>query len=181
MLEGLYTVSLDALNAYNTRGKAKLNRGIYTKTSTGISYPLCYLQLFHIVEMDTHCQMIQGNFLKLRTKDWRDADIVFANSTCYDEVLMAGIGTEHYVFLFTSLHFCIVWVSSDSVSDMMVVVIVVVAVEVVVVVVVVIVVDVVLVVAMVVVVVVVVMVVVVVVVVVILVIVVVVVVLLWFL
>eukprot|EP01035_Chromulina_nebulosa_P034496 gene34496-46287_t len=96
LLEGLYTVSLDALNAYNTRGKAKLNR-----------------------ETDTHCQMIQGNFLKLRTKDWRDADIVFANSTCYDEVLMAGI----------------VWVSSISVSDMMVVVIVVVvAVEVVVVV-----------------------------------------------
>ena len=28
LLEGLYTVSLDALNAYNTRGKAKLNRGL---------------------------------------------------------------------------------------------------------------------------------------------------------
>lgn len=33
-------------------------------------------------------QMIQGDFLKLRTKDWRDADIVFTNSTCYDEKLM---------------------------------------------------------------------------------------------
>jgi hypothetical protein len=32
--------------------------------------------------------MIQGDFLKLRTKDWRDADIVFTNSTCYDEKLM---------------------------------------------------------------------------------------------
>mmetsp|Transcript_26597 Transcript_26597/g.36644 ORF Transcript_26597/g.36644 Transcript_26597/m.36644 type:complete len:267 (+) Transcript_26597:38-838(+) len=68
LLEGLYSVSLDALNAYNTRGKAKLNR-----------------------ETDTHCQMIQGSFLKLSTKDWRDADIVFANSTCYDEVLMSSM------------------------------------------------------------------------------------------
>ena len=35
--------------------------------------------------------MIQGDFLKMRTKDWRDADIVFTNSTCYDEVLMNKI------------------------------------------------------------------------------------------
>lgn len=27
----------------------------------------------------------------MRTKDWRDADIVFINSTCYDEVLMTRI------------------------------------------------------------------------------------------
>eukprot|EP01034_Spumella_vulgaris_P037938 gene37938-46812_t len=33
--------------------------------------------------------MIHGDFLKLRTKDWRDADIVFANSTCYDETIMS--------------------------------------------------------------------------------------------
>jgi hypothetical protein len=32
--------------------------------------------------------MIHGDFLKLHTKDWRDADIVFANSTCYDETIM---------------------------------------------------------------------------------------------
>ena len=36
-------------------------------------------------------QMIQGDFLKLRTKDWRDADIVFTNSTCYDEKLMESL------------------------------------------------------------------------------------------
>jgi hypothetical protein len=35
--------------------------------------------------------MIQGDFLKLRTKDWRDADVVYANSTCYDEPLMTKI------------------------------------------------------------------------------------------
>ncbi len=35
--------------------------------------------------------MIHGDFLKLRTKDWRDADIVFANSTCYDENIMAKL------------------------------------------------------------------------------------------
>lgn len=35
--------------------------------------------------------MIHGDFTKLRTKDWRDADVVFANSTCYDEGLMHKI------------------------------------------------------------------------------------------
>eukprot|EP01042_Synura_sphagnicola_P009429 gene9429-12100_t len=68
-LEGLYSLSLDALNAYNTRGKAKLaNR-----------------------EHDTHVQFVHGDFLKMRTKDWRDADVVFINSTCYDEPLMSKI------------------------------------------------------------------------------------------
>ena len=62
-------------------------------------------------ETDTHCQMIQGNFLKLRTKDWRDADIVFANSTCYDEVLMAGIGTVLALILTSLFHLML---SSDA-------------------------------------------------------------------
>ncbi|KAJ1402041.1 hypothetical protein B484DRAFT_457862 [Ochromonadaceae sp. CCMP2298] len=71
ILEGLYSVSLDSLNAYNTKGKAKLASR----------------------ENDTHVQMIQGDFTKTRTKDWRDADIVFANSTCYDEQLMARMSS----------------------------------------------------------------------------------------
>ena len=29
----------------------------------------------------------------MRTKDWRDGDLVFINSTCYDEGLMAKIAT----------------------------------------------------------------------------------------
>lgn len=32
--------------------------------------------------------MLLGNFLETKTKDWRDGDIVFANSTCYDDVIM---------------------------------------------------------------------------------------------
>jgi len=36
-------------------------------------------------------QMIHGDFLKLRTKDWRDADVVFMNSTCFDETLMGKV------------------------------------------------------------------------------------------
>jgi hypothetical protein len=68
-LEGLYSVSLDTLNAYGTKGKSKMPPR----------------------EKDTHCQMINGSFLKMKTKDWRDADIVFANSTCYDEILMGHI------------------------------------------------------------------------------------------
>lgn len=36
-------------------------------------------------------QFVHGDFLKMRTKDWRDADVVFINSTCYDEPLMSKI------------------------------------------------------------------------------------------
>lgn len=68
-MEGLFSLSLDALNAYNTRGKARLAGR----------------------EHDTHCQFIHGDFLKTRTKDWRDADVVFANSTCFDSNLMMDI------------------------------------------------------------------------------------------
>lgn len=65
ILEGLYSVSLDVLNAYNTRGKAKLAR-----------------------TTDTHVQMMLGNMLRFDVKDWRDGDIIFINSTCYDEAIM---------------------------------------------------------------------------------------------
>ena len=68
ILEGLYSISLDVLNAYNTRGKAKLNR-----------------------TTDTHVQMMLGNMLSFEVKDWRDGDVIFLNSTCYDENIMMTI------------------------------------------------------------------------------------------
>jgi hypothetical protein len=37
------------------------------------------------------CQFIQGDFTNLDIKDWRDADVVFANSTCYDDEMMDKI------------------------------------------------------------------------------------------
>lgn len=92
-LEGLYSLSLDALNAYNTRGKAKL-AGREHDTRKKISFYLkdidliySYCKLCYFVDV----QFIHGDFLKMRTKDWRDADIVFINSTCYDEPLMGKI------------------------------------------------------------------------------------------
>lgn len=69
ILEGLFSVSLDIVNTYNTRGKAKLAHR----------------------DIETHCQLIKGSVLKLSVKDWRDADVVFVNSTCFDEALMMGI------------------------------------------------------------------------------------------
>ena len=35
--------------------------------------------------------MLNGDFLDLTLKDWTNADIVFANSTCYDDDLMKRI------------------------------------------------------------------------------------------
>ena len=68
-LEGLYSISLEMLASYNTRGKTKLEDR----------------------EFDTHASFVNADFLDMRAKDWRDADLVFANSTCYDDALMAKI------------------------------------------------------------------------------------------
>lgn len=35
--------------------------------------------------------MKQGDILNMDLKDWRDGDVVFANSTCFDENLMSKI------------------------------------------------------------------------------------------
>lgn len=46
-------------------------------------------------------QMVRGDFLNQVTTDWTDADIVFANSTCYDDDLMqriSDIACEGYGF-----------------------------------------------------------------------------------
>lgn len=81
-------------------GKPSLIEALYIRT---IQY--CYNRsCFNEIETDTHCQMIQGNFLKLSTKDWRDADIVFANSTCYDEALMSSMGMLLYSFKYKMLY-----------------------------------------------------------------------------
>jgi hypothetical protein len=68
-LEGLFSISLEMQASYNTRGKTKLEDR----------------------EFDTHCSFVFGDFLDMKVRDWRDADMVFANSTCYDDELMAKI------------------------------------------------------------------------------------------
>lgn len=49
-----------------------------------------YMKCFNVI-FTIDCQFVHGDFLKTRTKDWRDGDIVFINSTCYDDELMAKI------------------------------------------------------------------------------------------
>lgn len=93
LLEGLYSVSLDMLNTFNTKGKARLA----TRSQDTRKFDKIFIMLrvlcFRINSRNTSLdvQMIQGDFLKMRTKDWRDADILFLNSTCYDESMMTKI------------------------------------------------------------------------------------------
>ena len=78
-----------------------------TLVSSKVYFPLFALCIV------SDCQMIHGDFLKTRTKDWRDADIVFANSTCYDEATMSKMSKiarkrlliESLVKLFTLFFF----------------------------------------------------------------------------
>ena len=65
LLEGLHTLSMEAVFSYNSKGRA--------------------------VGLDTQCQMIKGDFRDFNVKDWTDGDIVFANSTCYDDGIMDSI------------------------------------------------------------------------------------------
>jgi len=69
ILESLFSISLDMQASYNTRGKAKLTDR----------------------EFDTFCTFLHADFLDIKSKDWRDGDVVFANSTCYDDELMTKI------------------------------------------------------------------------------------------
>eukprot|EP01041_Mallomonas_annulata_P007443 gene7443-15223_t len=68
ILEGLHTISLEMHTEYNARGKPRLNRDIQTELS-----------------------FLRGDILNMSVRDWRDGDVVFANSTCFDDALMADI------------------------------------------------------------------------------------------
>ncbi len=69
VLEGLYTMSLDLVASYNSKGKAALDNR----------------------DMETDIIMLNGDMLDPSFKDWSDADVVFANSTCYSDTFMEEI------------------------------------------------------------------------------------------
>ena len=55
----------------------------------------------------TVCLLLtQGSFLDY---DWSDGDVVFANSTCYDDQLMADMGEVNIVVLLCARYFCDVY------------------------------------------------------------------------
>lgn len=62
-------MSLDVVASYESRGKSRMAAR----------------------EFDTEITTLNGNMLKTKFKDWRDADVVFANSTCYDDELLEKI------------------------------------------------------------------------------------------
>lgn len=62
---------MDVVSNFNSRGRNKLR-------ALGI-------------ESHTICNAYHGDMLNLKYKDWRNADVVFANSTCFDENLMLRI------------------------------------------------------------------------------------------
>mmetsp|Transcript_2302 Transcript_2302/g.3527 ORF Transcript_2302/g.3527 Transcript_2302/m.3527 type:complete len:273 (-) Transcript_2302:197-1015(-) len=68
ILDGLHQASTLVLESYNSKGKAVLGRPI-----------------------DTVVDMKHGDILDMAFKDWRDGDLVFANSTCFDDNLMNKI------------------------------------------------------------------------------------------
>ena len=39
-------------------------------------------------EKDTEIQFLNADILNLQYKDWRDGDVIFCNSTCFDEIMM---------------------------------------------------------------------------------------------
>lgn len=69
VLEGLYTAAVEITGLYNAKGRPLLGRS-----------------------MDAVIEVRYGDFLNLRLKDWRNADVLFANSTCFDDILMTEIG-----------------------------------------------------------------------------------------
>lgn len=71
LLEGLHTLAVDIISNFNSKGKTALeNMGRVSSTT---------------------CAAYHGDMLNMSYKDWRHADVVFANSTCFDENLMLKI------------------------------------------------------------------------------------------
>jgi len=69
LLEGLHNISMEALFTYNQKGRN--GKGL-----------------------EPQCQFLRGDFNDFAIKDWRDADVIYANSTCYDEALMEKIAAN---------------------------------------------------------------------------------------
>jgi hypothetical protein len=57
-----------------------------------------------LVAFSAAVEVYHGDFLDLSLKDWRDADVVFANSTCFDDVLMSEIAKIGGITLHQDLH-----------------------------------------------------------------------------
>lgn len=68
ILEGLYTTSQQIMQVYDNIGRTQLGRAI-----------------------DTVVEVKHGDILDVGVKDWRNGDLVFANSTCFDDTLMCQI------------------------------------------------------------------------------------------
>jgi hypothetical protein len=64
-LGSLILVANEIAQSYNTVGKSSLNR-----------------------DYETFITQIFGNFLDIKTRDWRDGDLIFANSSTYDDNTM---------------------------------------------------------------------------------------------
>lgn len=69
LLEGLHNISMEASFTYNQKGRN--GKGL-----------------------EPQCQFLRGDFNDFTIKDWRDADVVYANSTCYDDALMEKIAAN---------------------------------------------------------------------------------------
>ena len=82
----LHIIAREKSNSLETMTRVSINIQYDKKYS---SYVLCWLD----------CIFLLGDFLNLDMKDWRDGDVVFANSTCYDDNLMEKISKIAGIFL----------------------------------------------------------------------------------
>ena len=86
----LHIIAREKSNSLETMTRVSINIQYDKKYS---SYVLCWLD----------CIFLLGDFLNLDMKDWRDGDVVFANSTCYDDNLMEKISKIAGIFYVCSL------------------------------------------------------------------------------
>jgi hypothetical protein len=85
ILEGLHSTSIEVLHKFETVGRPLLDPEHSTRKIVNVSYGGLLLILRAGVEF------IHGDATDFSVKDWSDADVVFANSTCFDDTLMGKI------------------------------------------------------------------------------------------
>ena len=77
LLKDLFDMSATAAKTYDTLIRTPENRNLF------------------VSRHDCQISVYEGDFLtELSTEDWTDADIVFANSTCFDQTLMKRLAVE---------------------------------------------------------------------------------------
>ena len=64
---------------------------MYSYSYVQFSIPYFFTAFLLLLSFYLVCRYLLGDMLDMNLRDWTDADVVFMNSTCYDDALIKKI------------------------------------------------------------------------------------------